>query len=172
MAYCTNTDVKNYLNISGSGDDALLTTLISRAQQMIDTFTDTTFEASGDTTHYLDTLADVDGDTLYLDAQLAQITTVTNGDSVTVAANEYTTLPRNTAPYHALKLLASANKSWTYSDDPEGAISVTGRWAYSVTPPADIAQTCVELAAWLYHHRDNLALAGRLLVSAAVNCLL
>ena len=34
------------------------------------------------------------------------------------------------------------------------AISITGRWAWSLTAPPDIAQACARLAAFLYKQRD------------------
>jgi hypothetical protein len=45
--------------------------------------------------------------------------------------------------------------SWTYDDAPEDAISIEGRWGYSVTPPADVVQATVRLVAWMYRQRDT-----------------
>ena len=36
MAYCTTADVKDYLGISGTGDDTLIGTLVTAAQEVID----------------------------------------------------------------------------------------------------------------------------------------
>lgn len=155
MAYCSVADVKRYLGISGSGDDLLLTSLIAAAQKQIDNYCRRTFEAGADSTRYFTPGRDTEGATLWLDADLAAITTVTNGDSVVVSAAQYTTEPRNTTPYYQLRLLSSAGKAWTYSTDPDGAIRVLGKWAYSVDAPDDIAQACVRLAGFLYRQKDK-----------------
>ena len=159
MAYTTLADLKEYLGISVATDDDLLTDFITRAQQAIDTHCLRTFEASGDTTKKLDAVEDVDGMTLYVRAagDLCAITTVTNGDGTVLAATDYVTQPRSITPYYGLRLLASSGYAWTYSTDPENAISIAGRWAYSTTAPADIVQACARLAAWYYHQKDNSA---------------
>lgn len=159
MAYTTYTDVKTYIGgIQGTGDDALLTVLIAAAQKFIDTFCRRTFEASSDTTRYIDAVGDhIRGRTLYLDdvGELAAITTVTNGDGIVVSSSEYTTIPRNSTPYNALILLSSAGKSWTYTDDWEGAISILGKWAYSTSAPADIVQACKDIVKHMYRSRAD-----------------
>ena len=155
--YCTAADLKTYLGIASANtdDDTLLTALISSAQAIIDTATGRTFEAAADTTRYFDAVHDVDGYELIFDADICAITTVTNGDSEAVASNEYTTKPRNETPYYAIRLLDSAQKSWTYTTDSEGAISVEGKWAYSESAPANIVHATKRLAAYLYRQKDN-----------------
>lgn len=157
MAYTSNTDLKVYLGIAASNtdDDTLLTTLIARAQAMIDAYCRQTFEASQDSTRYFDPTRDVDGRTLYLDAPLCAITSVTNGDGNTVASTQYITEPRNSTPWHKLTLKANSSLAWTHSDTPENSISIVGKWAYSTTAPADVVQACTRLAAYLYRQKDN-----------------
>jgi len=154
MSYVTLTDLKAYLGITNTTDDAVLIGMIAAAQTGIDSWCGRTFEAAADSTKYLDAADDVDGAWLYLPDDLAQITTITNGDSTTVTTADYVTQPRNRAPYYALKLKADSDVAWTYEDAPENAISISGRWAYSVTPPADIVQACRRYAAYLYRQRD------------------
>lgn len=147
--------LKRYLGITSTNDDTLLTECIARAQALIDDYAGRTFEAPADTTRTFDAVTDVVNMTLYFDDDLCQITSVTNGDGVVVAANEYTTQPRNETPYHALKLLASSGKSWTYEDDREDAIVIVGRWAWSVTAPTAIQQAAIRLASYLYRQKDS-----------------
>lgn len=154
MAYVTLADLKSYLNITNTTDDVLLVGLIAAAQAGIDGYTGRTFEAVADTTLYMDADTDVDGALLYLPDDLAQITTVTNGDATTVTTTDYVTQPRGRAPYYALKMKASSDVAWTYDTTPENAISITGRWAFSVTAPADIVQACRRYASYLYRQRD------------------
>lgn len=158
MAYCTVEEVKAFLGVSGATDDALISIHVEAAQNVIDNYCHRTFEASADTTRYLDAIGShITGRTLWLEnvGELAAITTITNGDGIEVASGEYTTLPGNTTPYYAIKLLTSAGKVWTYSTDWEGAISIEGRWAFSTTPPDAIKQACVSLAAFYYRQKDT-----------------
>jgi len=167
MGYATLAQLRAYLKLGASetSDDALLTDLLARAQQLIDRACDRAFEANGDTTRYFDAARDVEHATLFLDADLAQITTVTNGDGVVVTSAQYVTEPRNTAPYYALKIKSNANVFWTWVTTPENAIAITGRWAYSVSAPADITHACIRLAAWMYRQKDSNADVDRPLVT-------
>lgn len=154
MAYCTNTDVKTYLGITGSGDDALLTSLCTRAQAMVDRYCNRTFEASSNTDRKFDAVRDTVLGVLFLDEDLASINTITNGDGTSVASTKYVTEPRTATPYYSIRLLASSNLSWTYTTDPENAITVSGKWAYSTTAPADVVHATIRWAAYLYRQKD------------------
>lgn len=159
MTYITVSELKSYLGVTTTGDDALLASLIARAQSAIDTHTGRTFEAASDTTKYLDCLPptvngyELNWATLGLD--LCQITSVTNGNGVVVTGSQYVTMPINVTPYHGLRLKQYSGVTWDYTDDWEASIAIVGRWAYSITPPADIAQACIRLAAFFYRQKDN-----------------
>lgn len=158
MAYCSLADVKAYLDIETLDTDAddILEDLIARAQQTIDRATGRTFEASADTTRYFDAVADVDGRSLWLgEGDLCQITSIMNGDGTTISADSYVTLPANVAPYHAILLKRNSGVSWTYSDSPENAIQIEGRWAYSVSAPADVQHACIRLVSFMFKQRDT-----------------
>lgn len=160
MAYCTTADVKAYAGITATADDALIASLVIRAQDMIDKETHRTFEASADTTRRFDADSDVDDyllDWTRYGLDLCQITTVTNGDGTVIAPAQYVTEPRHGAPYYAIRLKASTGLSWE-SDanaDAENAIAITGRWAYSVTAPDEIKHACIRLATFLYRQKDS-----------------
>ena len=158
MAYATASDVKTYLGIGTTADDALIATCVTRAQAGIENYTHRKFEASADTVHYFSVGVDTDGRTLYLDDDLCAITSVvTNADNAaptTLLATEYTTEPRNQTPYHIIRLLGSSTHGWTYTTDHENGIEVTGKWAYSTTPPGDVVQACVRWAAYMYRQKD------------------
>lgn len=182
MAYVTAANLKVYLGITETTDDTLLGTLIGAAQRIIDTYCGQSFEASADTTRhfqanqyqggpgvgygygatygYYKPSVSGGGDALnldlFLDAPLCQITSVTNGDGVVVAAADYVALPLNDTPKYALRLRRASGLYWTYSDDIEtDTIAILGRWSYSITAPADIVQACTRLASFLYRQRDN-----------------
>jgi hypothetical protein len=156
MAYATLAELKTYLGISDTGDDTLLTDLLSRAQKAIETFCDRVFEAASDSTRYFDAVEDTDNAWLFFDEDICSITAITNNEGdESISSSEYVTVPRNDTPYYAIKLLSSSNKYWTYTNDPESAIAVTGKWAYSETAPDDIKQATIRLAAWLYRQKDT-----------------
>ena len=156
MAYTTAAAVKTYLGISSATDDTLIGTLVAAAQSAIDVYTRRVFECSSATARLLDAESDTDPQRqiLYLRDDLCTVTAVVNGDGVTVTAAQYVTEPRDTTPYYALRLKASSSLAWTYVTDQEGAISVTGKWAYSATAPADVVQAATRLAAWMYRAKD------------------
>lgn len=157
MAYADlETDLKPYLKITRPDDDDLLQRLLDAATDAINKHTDRVFEAAADTIRYVDYDDEhVDGRTLYPDYDLAQIALVVNGNGVTVDPSEYVTVPRHETPFYALRLKASAAIVWEFEDDTEDAIAITGRWAYSVEPPAEIVQACIRLAAWMYRQKDD-----------------
>ena len=153
--YCSVTDPKTYLGISGTGDDSLLAALIASSQKAIDRHCHRKFEAPADTTRTFDADRDVQWRTLFLDHDLCQITSITNGDDDVLTTAEYTTEPRNETPYYAITLLWSSSVTWTYTNDTEDAITIVGRWAFSLAAPDDVVQACRRLAAYLYRQKDN-----------------
>ena len=154
MAYASIADLTVYLGIDDStADDGLLAQLLTRAQAAVDGMCNRTFEVSADTTRYFDVRA-IDGYLLHLDADLCAITSIVNGDGVTVAGTNYTTEPRNAKPYHALRLRWNSTVLW---DGLTGDIAITGKWAYSLTAPAAVTHATVRLAAWMYRQKDNTA---------------
>lgn len=159
MSYITVADLRTYRGIDSGADDGLLAALIAAAQKAIDGYTRRVFEAAADATRTLDAVRMVEGRTLYLDRDLCAITSVTNNADGTAEAltvsTHYTTLPRNETPYWALVMKGSTGKYWRYTSDPESAIVIVGKWAYSATPPADIQQACRRLAGYLYQLKDS-----------------
>lgn len=147
MAYVDKAAVKLYLGIATTDDDALIDVLIARAQAAIDAQVGRTFEAAADTTRYFDGCA-VHGQQLKLDADLCAITSITNGDGVSLSANDYRPEPRNYKPWYALRLLSGA---WNTTDE----IAIVGRWAYMQTADAAIQHITIRLTAWLYRQKDN-----------------
>lgn len=157
-AYAVIAELKRYVDIPVANviDDDLLTMALDNASAIIDTETHRTFAAAADTSRTHDAIKDVEGRRLWLNGDLAQLTSVSNGNGATVPLSAIVYEPGIPGePSYALTLKGSAGTSWTYSTDPEGAIAVVGRWAYSVAAPAPIKQATLRLAAWLYRQRDN-----------------
>ena len=173
MAYATLDEVMQEMGVLDEDIDiGLLQAKIDAAQDIIENATHRSFEAAADETRLIDYSEEtVDGRTLHLPYDLCQITEVLNGDGEELTVNEYVTTPRlrtvsggsslipavrDAWPWYALTIKSSVSKSWTYSDDREEAISITGRWAFSVTPPAAIKAATIRLAHWLYMQKDDL----------------
>jgi len=159
MAYTTAALLKSYLGIDTITDDLLLTNLITRAQKAIDNYCGRVFEAASDDTREFTVGVDTERNILYLDEDLCAITSVkTNADAATAttltAATDYITHPRNRTPYHAIEIVSSSSYNWTYTTDPTTGITVTGKWAWAATAPADIAHACIRLAAYYYRQKD------------------
>jgi len=161
MAYCTSTDVKVYLGVNSTltEDDTLLTALIARAQAQIEMHTRRVFQSTANSTRYFTVGEDTDGRVLSFDDDICSIATVTtNADSTaptTVSSTQYVKLPRNEAPYYGIRLKDSESVDWEYTDDPVDGITVSGKWAYSTTPPADIKNACIRLSAYYYRLKDS-----------------
>lgn len=156
MAYATVAELAEYLGIDGANDDdALLNRLMSAAQRAVDNYTGRTFEAGANSTRYFHAIGPhIEGRRLYFDKDCASINSITNGDGSTVSVGQYVTLPANDTPYYGVQLKLAAGVLWTYSTDYENAISVSAKWAYSVTPPADVKEATVQLAAYMYRQKD------------------
>lgn len=151
MAYITLDDLKvKYLGIDAddTDDDDLLQEMIDAAQTTIDRETGRTFEASSDTplTFYGDELT---GDTLHwFDRDMAALSSVTvNGNAIDLTTVRL--VPRRVTPSFGICFLSNA------PNNNNDEIVVTGRWAWSVEPPADVALATKRLAAWAYRQKDN-----------------
>lgn len=149
QGYTTWAAVKTYLAIEGTGDDALGAALVSRASAMIDQFCRRRF-AQWTATRLYDVPSGV---TLWLDEDLLAVTTLTNGDGATLTSSEYLLLPTNMIPRYGIRLRSGS--AWVGgSTGDEQAISLTGTWGYSSSPPDDVVQAAVRLTAWIYRQRD------------------
>lgn len=156
-AYATLDDLSRYL---GMGDDhpppnafhtVLLSQALDNASAIIDTQTHRTYAAPADAVRTFDPFWDVQGGVLWLGADLCALSEVTNGDGSAIELAQLQTQPRYELPYYALSFRRNSGGSWQGEDE----IAVTGRWAYSMTPPDAIVQATLRLASWLYRQRDN-----------------
>jgi uncharacterized phiE125 gp8 family phage protein len=153
MAYITIAELKDYLGISTATDDSILTSLIERAQGVIEAYTGRKFEASTATRYF--TNQSIEGRWLYLwGYDLLSITTLTNGDDTEIASANYRLEPRNDTPKWAIRL--DEDTSWEM-DDSDSEVSIAGTWGFSTTPPYDIKHACTRLAAFLYRQKDTSA---------------
>ena len=174
MAYITATDLKNYMKISGNSDDTQLALFADRAQHVVDSYTHRVFEWSGaGTVKKFTPVSYLDGGDLYDMYTLSlglnefyELTSITNGDGVAISTSDVVLLPQNITPKYAIRIKSSANKTWTYTTTIEESVSITAKWSYSATPPADIVQAALRIGAYLYRQRDGTPDSDRPIVSA------
>lgn len=158
MAYLTLAEYKQYKGLSNADDDALIDALIDGAQKWLDRACKRTLHTDSDTTRYFDSFADVDGNVLYLDDDLAAITSITI-DGTALASTEYTTSPRNETPYYEIKMKRNSDYSWTDDNaagdyDAEDAIAVTGKWCYLSAVTDDLRHQMKRLVDYMYTQKD------------------
>lgn len=150
--YCTIEQVKRYLSISGSSDDALIGNLITAVSRAFDKATGYTFGATEDSTrHYLAYQGDIENNIVYLDKPFSSITSITNGDGVLIDSAEYRLLPRD-IPYTTVTMKPNSTTYFTDGDDYDG-VAVVGRVGYPLTD--DVRQACVIWTAFMYRQKDN-----------------
>jgi hypothetical protein len=164
MAYTTLSDVKEFLGIASANtdDDALLTDLLTTAQAMVENYCGRTFEASSETTRYLDACyPTVIGRVLYLDTDLCAVSSIANGDGSVVTSADYFLRPI-TPPYSTIHLTVASGLAWAFTGEPWEAIEVTGKWAYSASAPDAVVTATKMIARWLYRQGDEQGQGGAL----------
>lgn len=178
MAYTTTSALKSYLGITSSSDDSLLSDAIAAAQSMIDTYCHRHFEPeshhgpAASHTHYFTPLSEREGGdllddyTLNLNHDLAELTSITNGDGTAIPTNAVVLLPLNVVPSNMIRIKSASNYFWTYTDSPEGAVQIAGKWSYSTNVPDNIVRACLRLAAYLYRQREGTPDSDRAVMSA------
>ena len=144
MAYVSLADLKTYLGVGNTGDDTLLSDVLTRAQSIFDSNFEFSFEAET-ATRYYDSVY-ISGMSLLLDAPLLSITTLKNGDTTTIASSAYRLYPRNSTPYYEILLLDDSDVDWTF--DTDGEVSIAGTWGYTTTAPQDVKNAVMRQAAY------------------------
>lgn len=170
-AYATAVQFKAWLDFDSdvAFDSDLIDEIIQRASGLIDSYCGRNFDVASDiadATRYFDPLEDVLGQILYLDRDLAAITSVTNGNGVAVAASDYVTLPQGSTDgqWYGIKLKDASGLTWTYTGDHEQSIAIVGKWTYSVTTPDVITHACLRLSQWIYKMRSSDAVSDNPIV--------
>jgi hypothetical protein len=155
----TLTAVKSQLSIGtlNNVDDALLSTYVTQASQMIETYTKRTFNAENGTLTFDIAPPYIYGRKLFFREDVLGVYELRNGNGTVITADQYRFLPLNNTPLYGLELLPSASVVWspTPAGDWLSAITLAGTLGYSTTPPQDIQLAATKLASWLYMNRDN-----------------
>lgn len=132
--YCTLAEFKAAITPAGQDlspdapDDAVIEDLIERASRRVDDMCGRVFYPFVATRYY-----DLPkGRDLWLEDDLLEVTTLTNGDTNAVSASEYKLHPANEYPKYALKLKDISSEIWEEDSDGSGeqVISLLGFWGY------------------------------------------
>jgi len=158
MNYCTVDDIKTKgrLDIESGDFDVDLDSMIAGLSRRIDRHygvVDNAFCQTATATRYYEDDA-VDWRTLVLDMPIITVSSIVNGDGVTVPADDYRLFPRNGRWYNEIRLRenATAISAWGFITD--GEIAVTGKWGFTLAVPDEIREATTYWAAWLlkrYH---------------------
>lgn len=160
MDYCDIDYLEQYGGFTNASEEAraMLTVHITEASDLIDKWCGRKFGiATGEaattrTFTILNGLLDKNyRATLWLDEDLAALPSTITTVVGTVAL---TYMPSVGPPYYAI---IRDGGSW---EDPT---TITGFWAYSMTPSALIVNTTARLAMWLYHQREAVMSQGNTL---------
>lgn len=150
--YTTVDKVKAYAGIKGKGDDALVKSLITAVSRAFDLATGYEFGVEVETSRtFFVYLGDVENGELILDKPFSTISSIVNGDGVTLATSDYLLEPRD-APYTTARMKPPPSAYWTDGSDFDGIV-VTGTVGYPLT--AHISQQMVLWTSFMYGQKDN-----------------
>lgn len=148
-------DVKHYLGIENSQQDALLVATLKRAIATFENLCGRVFIPKTET-RYFDANSEevINGKRMFLrSGDLLTIDSLTI-DGEVVPANEY--FLTGAMPHYVIRIKDSSNFSFNqYEETPENSIEVEGSWGYDDEVPEDVFGAIVRLTAWLYQQKDN-----------------
>ena len=150
--YIGTTELKQYLGIASTTDDALLQACINRAESAIDNFTRRNFVGTPGTQYlsrYEQTRVVESG--LYLQQDLHTLVSLTLGDGRNVPVGSAWLEPRIGPPYRIIRL-KSAYSVYVWNTDQD--MIIAGTWGFGTVPPDDIVQATVRLSAQTYRQKD------------------
>lgn len=153
--YATLAELKTYLNITGTADDARLESAIESASRAIDMETSRRFYALTDTVYFQtdDPMrCDIDDDLLSVTS--ISIDTTGNRDYVALGATDYELDPEN-APYRTIWIAPGSSKAFPINQ--RRGVKVVASWGYNATNsyPQAVNKACLMLAARYFKRKDS-----------------
>lgn len=128
--YTTLAAVKGLLEVTSTDtvDDGVINDLITQISRYVDDKTSRKFYPRVETRSF-----DVpDGRELWVDDDLLEISSVTNGDGDAIASTEYNLQPPNNYPKYAIRIKSISSEFWETDDDgdAEQVIDVAAWWGF------------------------------------------
>jgi len=125
--YVTYDDLKTYLGITGTGDDALLKRICTGASHIWDTLARRRFYEEQATKYFNFQTA---YELFVAPEDLLSVTTLTNGDGNAISSSDFYLYPLNRYPKLWIEIARSSGTYFTYSTTRQRAISVAGLWGW------------------------------------------
>lgn len=157
MAYCDSTDLKRWLSISDSNDDAILDQCADAASAMIDAYCGRTFTvASGTSVWYPERVGYcVDTPDFATTSGLVVETTSDHTTWVTLTSNtDYVVYPLNRGPLELPYNQIRFNRQPVYPTDNRPTMRITAPWGWAFTPEPVVTGSKVQ-SAKLFRRKDT-----------------
>lgn len=148
-------DVKHYLGIDNSQQDALLVATLKRAIATFENMCGRVFIPSNEV-RYFDSRSEevITERRMFIRSSDLMAITELKIDGVVIPSTDYFLV--GVQPHHTLKIKDISPYSFNdYSNSTEQNIKITGTWGYEVEVPEDVFGAIVRLTAWLYQQKDN-----------------
>lgn len=148
-------DVKHYLGIENSQQDALIIATLKRAIATFENMCGRVFIPKTETRYFnANDEQVITGKRFFLrSGDLLNITSLKIDGDLVPASNYYLA---GAPPFFNIILKESSTFSFKdYGDTPEQTIEIVGEWGYEDEVPEDVFGAIVRLTAWLYQQKDN-----------------
>jgi hypothetical protein len=137
---CTLAEVKNWLTTRSTSqyqkvdptDDANIEKLIQGVSDYFNDQCRRTFYPRYEKRYYDVPVYQNSPRNLFLDDDLLEVVTITNGDTTTISSTVYNLKPKNISPHYAIQIIGPAAIFWIFNGigSIEKVISVEGWWGY------------------------------------------
>lgn len=150
--YCDLPELKRYMQIDGTVDDALLQECLDEAEATIDSFTRVAFVGTAGTRYFNRYEQDkVRSNAFYLQEDLCHLTQLTLGDGQNVPIGSTWLEPREGPPYRLIRLKSAFVYTWNTDQD----MVVVGTWGRGTVAPPDITLAAKRQAMHVYRMKDQ-----------------
>lgn len=161
MAYVTVAEYKTWLNALNSqrtqitpanADDSEYQLFIDESTAYIESETKRVFSAVTDTKYFNERAQDQGRPELIFTPDLLTVTSVVNGDGVTLAATDYWAYPRNASRMFGVEMRPTSSAAWSFVN---GYVAVAGTWGAMATPNTFIKHLAFRVAWWIQQTRTT-----------------
>ena len=136
--YCTLQDAKDWGTGRGQAmgadgiDDGIIEDIIEGVSRYFDEYTGRTFYPRYETRRFTVPHGQNDNSILFVDDDLLEVVTITNGDATSLASTEYYLKPHNFSPAYALQMIETSNYNWepTSAGAYTNAIQIAAWWGF------------------------------------------
>jgi hypothetical protein len=136
--YCTLADYKAWATTRGqtastdTNDDVVIAQIIDGVSRYFDSRTHRSFYPRIATKYFSVPENQNNNRVIFLNDDLLEVLTLTNGDTVAITSTEYNLKPKNFSPYYAIQLKDSSSVYWAPSGagSVEDVVSILAWWGF------------------------------------------